>query len=70
LSAISREESVEEFPEVLMIKVPMMPPITAPVRPIRIATKIPPAAGPGINFLATDPVTSPTTIHKRMFTAI
>jgi hypothetical protein len=53
-----------------MMNVPTRPPIAAPVRPIRIAIKIPPAAGPGINFLAIDPVTSPTTIHKRMFTAI
>jgi hypothetical protein len=50
--------------------VPARPPTIALITPIRIAIEIPPAAGPGINFLAIDPVTSPTTNHKNIFMAI
>ena len=35
---------------------PRMPPIDAPITPIKIATDIPPAAGPGIATLAIEPV--------------
>jgi hypothetical protein len=42
---------------------PITPPTDAPITLIKIATGSPPAAGPGIAILATEPSTSPITIH-------
>jgi hypothetical protein len=67
VSTVKRLKGPTVFPEKT---VPTRPPAIAPIRPMRIAIEIPPAAGPGINFLAIDPVASPTTIHKKILIAI
>src|SRR6476620_6043941 len=45
---------------------PIAPPTTAPATPNRMVSTTPNRSGPGMIHLATDPATSPNTIHNKI----